>query len=312
MRSVIRSYGLLFAWAAVIIVFSALRPSTFATYENVRVILGSQAVLVVLAMALIVPFTVGEFDLSIGGVLSVSLVLVGWLNVVQHWPIIFAIGGALAVGLAVGLLHSLLIVYIGIDSIVVTLGTGTLLIGAGIGINNVTTGGVAPALVNIVQFPILGIPAAFYYVLALTACLWYVLTFTPLGRYMYFIGAGRDVARLAGVRVDAIRSGSLVACSVLSAAAGVLLSGWIGAADPNVGAGFLLPAFAAVFLGATTIVPGRFNAWGTFAAVYFLVTGVTGLELIGLSGWVNQVFYGGALVVAVTFSFLAGGGRRSN
>lgn len=62
----------------------------------------------------------------------------------------------------------------------------------------------------------------------------------------------------------------------------------------------LLPAFAAAFLGETAIRPGQFNVWGSFVAVYFLVTGVTGLELLGVSGWVEQVFYGLALVLAVT------------
>jgi ribose transport system permease protein len=68
----------------------------------------------------------------------------------------------------------------------------------------------------------------------------------------------------------------------------------------------LLPAFAAAFLGSTAITPGRFNAIGTFCAVYFLQTGVAGLELIGLSGWVFQAFYGGSLIVAVAMPRLIG------
>ena len=150
-----------------------------------------------------------------------------------------------------------------------------------------------------------GVQLVFYYGLALVLALWYVLSHTPLGRYLYFVGEGRNVARLSGIRVDAIRVGALIAGSTISAAAGVFQAGLIGGADPTIGPTLLLPAFAAAFLGATAIVPGRFNPWGTFIAVYFLATGIVGLQLIGLSGWIEQVFYGAALILAVAASRIA-------
>jgi len=127
----------------------------------------------------------------------------------------------------------------------------------------------------------------------------YVLQHTPLGRYLVFVGKGAEVARLAGVRVDVLRTIALVTSSVLSMVAGVLLVGLIGSASPSGGASFLLPAFAAAFLGETAIRPGQFNVWGSFVAVYFLVTGITGLQLMGAARWVEDAFYGAALVVAV-------------
>ena len=128
------------AWAVVIVTFSALRPNTFATVGNAQTILGSQAVLVILAMALLVPFAAGEFDISISGTASISLVLLGWLNVIHGWPIGFAILIALFAGALVGLVNAFFVVGIGVDSIVVTLGMGTFLIGLGVGINNLTIG----------------------------------------------------------------------------------------------------------------------------------------------------------------------------
>jgi len=83
---------------------------------------------------------------------------------------------------------------------------------------------------------------------------------------------------------------------------GILYAGTSGAAGPSSGLELLLPAFAAAFLGATTIRPGRFNAWGTLIAVYFLVTGITGLQLMGAESYVQNLFYGAALVLAVAFS----------
>jgi ribose transport system permease protein len=182
---------------------------------------------------------------------------------------------------------------------------GTLLIGAALGINSLSTGGISPILVNAAHTNLLGLPLAFFYGLVVTALLWYVFSFTPLGRYLYFVGAGRNVARLSGIPVDAVRAGSFMAGSFLSALAGVLLAGWISASDPNVGPGYLLPAFAAAFLGSSVLEPGRFNPWGTFIAVYFLVTGVVGLELLGLAGWIEQVFYGASLILAVAISRFA-------
>lgn len=311
LSEVMRKYGLLIVWAGVIAVFAGLRPGAFLTTSNFQTIFSSQAVLLILSLGLLLPFAAGEFDISISGVLSLSLVLVGYLNVRQGWPIGWAIAVALAAGIVVGLVNAFFIVGLGLDSIVVTLGTGTLLIGSGLGINIETTGGISDKLVSAIRHDIWGFPLAFYYGVILTVIVWYIFAYTPLGRYLFFVGAGREVARLSGVRVDAIRTGSLVASSFISALAGVILAGWLGASDPNVGTSFLLPAFTAAFLGATTITPGRFNPWGTFMAVYFLITGITGLQVVGLVGWIEQVFYGGSLVVAVTFSHLAGKRRTT-
>jgi ribose transport system permease protein len=301
-----RRYGIIVVWLAVIAVFSVLRPDTFFTFGNLQTIAGSQAVLVVLTLGLLVPFAVGEFDVSISGTLGISLVLVGWLNVVQGWAIGWAILVALGVGLLVGAINAFFVVVARVESIVVTLGMGTLLAGVAIGINGQSTGGISQGLVNATRNELFGLSYIFYYGLVLTVIAWYVFSFTPLGRYIYFVGAGRDVARLSGIPVDRIRVGAFLTSGVVSALAGVLLAGWLGASDPNVSSTYLLPTFAAAFLGAAVIQPGRFNPWGSLIAVYFLVTGVTGLELLGLAGWIEQVFYGGSLVLAVAFSRLAG------
>jgi ribose transport system permease protein len=133
-----------------------------------------------------------------------------------------------------------------------------------------------------------------------------VLEYRPIGRRLLFVGRGRNVARLSGVRVERVRFGALVASAAVGGLAGVLYAGTIGGADPSSGASFLLPAYAATFLGATSIVPGRFNPWGSIVAVYFLVTGVTGLQLLGADSYVQQLFYGGALILAVALSQAVG------
>ena len=291
--------------------FSILRPATFFTFGNLETIAGSQAVLVVVSLALIPTLIAGEFDVSVSSVTGISLVLIGWLNVLHSWPIGPTIAVALGVGLAVGLVNAFFVVFAQVPSIVVTLGMGTLLIGVTVGINSLSTGGISPGLVNAAHQDILGLPLAFYYGVLLTLLFWYVLSYTPLGRYLYFVGAGRSVARLSGIPVDWIRAGSFAVGSLISALAGVLLAGWVSASDPNVGPTFLLPAFAAAFLGSSVFEPGRFNAWGTFVAVYFLWTGITGLQLHGARSFVQQLFYGGALVVALALSRLLGSYRAT-
>lgn len=297
--------GLVGVWIAVIAVFALLRPDTFFTTQNLQTTLSTQAVPLMVALALTPGLAAGEYDLSVGGVMGLSLVLVGFLNVEQGWAILPAVMVALAAGLAVGAINAFFIVAIGIESLVVTLGMGTLLAGVALGIQSLPVSGVSEALVEVSRTDLIGVQLVFYYGLALVLILWYVLSHTPLGRYLYFVGEGRNVARLSGIRVDAIRAGSLIAGSAISAVAGVFQAGLIGGADPTIGPTLLLPAFAAAFLGATAIVPGRFNPWGTFIAVYFLATGIVGLQLIGLSGWIEQVFYGAALILAVAASRLA-------
>jgi ribose transport system permease protein len=303
-------FGLLVIWVALIVFYSIKMPSIFFTAANFQTIFSSQAVLLILTLGVLPSLAAGEYDLSIAGVMGVALVLVGWLNVVEGWPIVPTILVALGAGVLVGIINSFLVVVIGIESIVVTLGMGTLLTGVALGINNLSVGGISQGLVNFAGTQVFGLQIVFFYGLGLTILLWYVFAYTPLGRYLYFVGAGRSVARLAGIRVNLIRAGSLIVASFMAAVSGVLLAGVLGSADPTTGPTFLLPAFAGAFLGSTAITPGRFNAWGTFLAVYFLVTGITGLELLGFSGWIEQVFYGGSLVVAVVLSRLAGMRRQ--
>lgn len=295
-------YGVLVVWLGVIGVFSILRPDTFFSFRTVQTISGSQAVLVVVALALLIPLSAGEFDLSIGGVVGLTLVLIGWLNVIHGWSIGPAIAVALIAGLLVGAVNAFFVVVTGVSSFIVTLGTGTILTGAMLGINTRSTGGISPGLVDLMHARLLGLPLAFYFGLLLTILLWYILSHTPVGRYLYFVGSGREVARLSGLKVPQIRAGAFIACSFLGVVAGVMLAGWLGASEVRVGSTYLLSGFAAAFLGTSVIQPGRFNAWGAFIAVYFLVTGITGLALIGFAGWTEYIFYGTSLVLAVVLS----------
>jgi ribose transport system permease protein len=301
--------ALLVVWAVLIALYGVAMPQSFLNWGNFAILFASYAPAAMLALAIIVPLTAGDYDLSVGATLTLCSSIIGVLNVWQQWPILLVLAVALAVGVLVGLVNALFILFFRIPSLVVTLGTTSVMTGLAQWITNSSTiGGIENALVMaVVGGRLFGVPYAFYYALGTAIVMWYVFDYTPLGRRLLFVGRGREVARLNGIAVDRVRLGALIASGVLSAAAGILYAGVLGSADPYSGLNFLLPAFAAAFLGATTVLPGRFNPWGVIIAVYFLATGITGLTMLGIPLWVTNVFNGGALILAVTLSQLTRG-----
>lgn len=304
----VRRFGVVIVWAVVVIAFSAAKPDTFPTTSNFSTLFASQAPLGILALALVVPLSAGDYDLSVASILNFSSMLVAVLNTQHGIPVGEAALLGIVFGAVVGLANGLICVLADIDPFIVTLGMGTFVDGLTLWISkSAPVSGVSENLVNaVVVDRFLGLSLEFWYLIALAVVVWYFFDFTPPGRRVLIVGRGREVARLSGLRVKRIRILSFVAAGVLSGLAGVVYVGTSGSADPSAGTSLLLPAFAAVFLGATTIAPGRFNPWGTMVAVYFLTTGINGLAQIGVSTFVQQLFYGGALVIAVLLSSLVG------
>ncbi len=300
----VEAWALPLVWLIVATVFSILEPQAFFSWTNVSSLLASQTVLVVVTLALIVPLSTGDFDLSVGSVAGLSAVTIAILNVNHGWPILGAIAAAICLGLVIGLINGALTVVLGIQSLIVTLGMSTIVSGITLWISDARTiTGVSQSLIDaVIRTRLLGIPLEFYYGLALAFVLWYVFQFTPVGQRLVIVGRNAEVARLSGIRVGAIRWGAMATSATIAAFGGVLIVGTSGSAGPATGLDLLLPAFAAAFLGSTTIKPGRFNPWGTMIAAYFLVTGITGLQLLGGQSFVQNLFYGGALITAVAFS----------
>ncbi len=300
-------YALVIAWIVLIIAFSVLKPSTFATSANWSSILSTQAIFVILTLGLIIPLTTGDIDLSVAFNLALCSVVVAVLNVNQGWALVPAVLAAIAVGAAIGFLNGAISVGARIDPIIVTLGMGTFIYGLTLMISNQTTiSGIGDQLSQwTVVKSVFGIPIEFYYAIVLVVVLFYVFEFTSVGRRMLIVGRGRSVAKLSGLSVNRVRIGALTAAGLFAGIAGVLYAGTSSSADPTSGSSFLLPAFAGAFLGSTAILPGRFNPWGAVIATYFLATGINGLQLLGAAGYVQQLFYGAALVIAVGLSQLS-------
>lgn len=311
-RAMLQRYALLIVMALLIVVFSALRPATFFTVNDLTTILGTEAPAALLVLGVTVVLLVGEFDLSVASTMGLSASLVAALTTQQHVSAPVACLAVLTCSLLVGLLNAFFVVRVGVNSFIVTLGVGTLVEGIGLGLVGATTiGGLPTSFTGAFQHQLGGVQLPFFYVLVIAILFYVVVGRMPLGRSLFFTGNAREAAALAGIRTDRLRAGSFMASSLVAGAAGILLAGQTGAASPTITSPYLLPAYAAAFLGATAFTIGRFNIWGSLWAVYLLAVGTTGFELLGVQNWVIDFFDGGVLVVAVVvakvFSFQ---GRR--
>jgi ribose transport system permease protein len=302
----IQAYAILVAWLVLIVIFTLLQPDIFPTWQNVTSIANQKAATVLLTLGLVFALSAGEFDLSIGGAVSLGAAIPAWLATVHGYSLPVAILIALVFAAIFGFINGLLSVKAKIPSLVVTLGTGTALLGIVSGVAGNTTMSVqGDPFALLVKDRVLGFYVAFWVMLIIAMIVWYILEHTPVGRQLYFVGQGREVARLAGIRTNAYRYCSLILCSTLAALAGAMILATSGSAQSGIGESYILPAFAAAFLGSTAIRPGRFNVWGTVVAVYFLETGITGLQFMGFENWIQDVFYGLALVIGVLVATLA-------
>jgi ribose transport system permease protein len=304
--SVAGRYALVGVWLVVAAFYAILEPDSFLTSGTFQTIFGSQQALVFLAIAAVIVFAVGEFDLSIASIFGLAATLVPVLVVKHGWAPASASLATVLICCGIGAINGVIIVRLGIDPIITTLGMGTLLLGVTSGFSdNQAVAGLSDSFASVANTTIvLGLPISFFYGVALALLVGYVMRFTALGRHMAFVGANREVARLAGVRVARIRTGAYVVSGLICGVGGVLVAASVGGFDSNSAPSYLLPALSATFLGTAAIRPGRFNPIGTMVAIYFLVTGIVGLQLLGYSGWVSDAFYGSALIVAVIVSTL--------
>jgi ribose transport system permease protein len=304
----IAPYGAVIVWLGVVVLFSLLEPDTFATSQNARIILSNEAISAIVALGLVLPLAADQFDLSIAAVMGFAVVVLGALTANEGWDPLTASVVVIGMGALIGAVNGLLVVKLRVSSFIATLGMSSVLAA---GIYKVSNGqdfveGIPEGLIKVGQSEFLGVPLPVYYMVAIAAVLYFLLEHMPFGRKLYATGFNADAARLSGVRTDRLAFISLVGSATLAALAGVLLVARIGTAPYDAGAPYLLPAFAAALLGSTQFRPGRFNVLGTLAAIYLLATGVKGLELMYPNNpWIDDLFQGVALILAVSLSVLA-------
>jgi len=296
-------YSGLMVWAVLILIFGLWIPDLFLTTQTLKVVASNEAITAVLAIGLLLPTAAGVFDLSIAGTMAVSITVVVWAQT-QGLSVGASIALTLLVGALIGGTNAFVVVVLKVDSFIATLGMTSILAAAAYKITNGVpiVEGIQQSFLQISRAEPFGIPSPVLYLAVVAFVVWYVIEYTPAGRYLFAVGGNVDASRLSGVPVNRMIAGSLIASGVIGAFAGVLLASRIGSASPSLGADYLLPAFSAVFLGATQIKAGRVNVLGTLIAVYLIATGVKGLQLVGAEPYVNSLFNGVALIAAVALA----------
>ena len=286
------------------VVFSVMAPETFPTMANFQGLALQNSVATLLALAVLLVVVVGEFDLSVGYTLGLSAVLSAKLTSELGVSVPLTILATLAVGTLVGLASGLLVARLKVVSLIATLGVGLAVSGLTVGVSGGQTisQNIPDFFSNLIQTKILGLAAVVWIVLAVAALMYIVLTKTPAGVKIYATGGSERVAEMVGIRVPLLKCAMFALAGATAALAGMMQLGLAGAANPSFGANLLLPAFAAVFLGSTTVRPGFFNVAGTLLAVILLAVGFSGLSLLGAPFWLQPVFNGVALIVGVILS----------
>lgn len=295
-----RKISAVYVFAALFLLYSIWVPGSFLTSSTWTSLLSEQAIVGIVSIGLVIPLAAGVFDLSVGLTVGIGSILAAWMMANHGVPVVPAIVLSIIGGTIIGLGNTFLVTKVGIDSFIATLGMSSILTAMAAWITqSQEIIGLPSGFTALATTKLFGVTLPVYYMLVLAVVLWYVLEHTPLGRYVYATGGNPEAARLSGVPTKKVVAGSLIAAATIAAIAGVVLAGEQASATSDVGQSYLLPTFAAAFLGSTQIKAGQYNVWGTLIAVYVLATGVKGLLLAGAPLWLPDLFNGVVLLLAV-------------
>lgn len=296
---VARQYGTVALLAVLILVFSLTAPA-FMTLENIQALLIVQTVIACMTFGIMFPLIVGEFDLSVGYGIGFICMAGAWLAG-HGWAVLPILLVMLAIGALIGFVNSILIDRTHISSFIATLGVGIILQGFTQGLS----GGAVlsdniPEFVKQVGHDYAGpLAISVWIVLGLVAILFYVLEHTPIGRSWYAVGGSERVSFLAGLRTKKLKALAFSIGGLLVGVGAIFALGQNGSASPGFGPELLLPAYAGAFLGVTTFKGGYYNILGSVVGILVLAVGFNGLSLLGVPFWVQPVFNGSVLLIAV-------------
>ena len=297
-------YGTLASLAALLIVFSLARSDVFPTVDNLLNIMNQVSILGTMAFGLTVCLVMGLFDLSIAAMATLGGYVATFL-LVQYPDTIgvpLAVLISLAVAAVIGVFNGLIVSYMGISAFIATLATGSIITGAMLGISNSKTiiTGIPDEFLIIGQGALFGISNPIVIMLAIGVILWLLLEHTQLGRHLYAIGGSAEASRLSGIAVKRYAPIALAICAVCAALGGLMAASVLGAGRPQgVGDTYLLNAFAAVFIGASSLRPGRFHIIGTFIGVMLIGVINNGLSVMGVPTYWQYIVQGVLLIIAL-------------
>jgi ribose transport system permease protein len=296
----IRCYGTVFAGILIVIGFCFLSLDTFATWGNIVNISRQICFLVILALGATLVMAVGEYDLSVGAVVSLAGVVAAKAAVLGL-PIWLSFVIPIIIAFLIGLINGWLVTHFRVLSFITTMAMGTILGG----ITFWLTGG-ATVFENIPdafrypgQTSWFGIPLLSMYMLTLTVIFWFIMAHTAFGRRLYALGGNEMAARVAGIGVRVHKTLAFALCGALAAVTGVLMASRLGSAHPTGGNGLFLPAYAAAFLGMTAFKEGIPNIWGTFVGAAIIGILANGLTILEVPTFMQDILTGLIVIAAL-------------
>ncbi len=308
----VTKWGSVLAIFIIFAFFSLRMPDIFLTTSNMISILRSISIVTVIAIGITVSLTVDGFDLSVGSMATFADTLVISMFVWHSLPTLPAILITLAVALLVGAFNAFLIVKVKIPDMLVTL--SGLFIFEGVAMTYAGGGSISQGMPRLDGTPTFGIIPPFFkligsapYIIIImvivVALVHIFLNYTKYGRYMYVVGGNKEAARLSGIPVDRYRALAYLLSAVLATIGGIMLASRIGSAQINAGAGYLMPAVAAAFIGLSVAGAGRPNAIGTFAGAVLVGLLENGLVMMSVPYYSMNIVKGSVLILALALTY---------
>lgn len=299
-------YGVIIALVLLIVIFSAMRPAVFLTPLNFFNILNQVSILGIIGLGITVALVQGHFDLSVAAVATLGgFLATSWLASGVIASPILAVLIVLVIAALIGIVSGILSSYFGISSFIVTLAMGAILTGIVLGISGSQTvlSGIPDGFLIFGQGRIGPVPAPVLFLAGVAVILYVLLEHTQVGRHMYAIGGNAETARLSGIAVKRYALAGLGISAVCAALAGIVVAANLGVGRPQgVGDTYLLDAFAAAFIGAATLRPGRFHILGTVIGVLLIGVINNGLSIMGVETFWQYIVRGAILIIALLFA----------
>jgi len=297
--SVLRSQGLLLMLILMVIFFRIQDPEYFLTFDNAITILVGATALGIMASAQTPLIISGGIDVSVGSVVALTTVVVGKLLAtgIASWLVVLI---SILIGTSIGLLNGFIVVQLGVNPFITTLGTMSFFSGLSFILSAGQTVSIRDHLFDwFLYTKVFKIPVLVIIVVFVMALAYFVERKTVVGRNIFAIGGNREAARLSGISTKMLPLGLYVVSSLSAALAGVVLVCQLGSASPQLGTSYLLSVVTAVILGGTSLAGGRGSIAGTAIAVGILATLSNGFAHLQLPSYGQTTALGAALIIAV-------------
>lgn len=294
---------------ALLAAVASITSDTFLTERNIPNVLGQTIPLIIITCGLFIAIIAGQIDLSVAALVKLTAVLVSGIGDGDMGKFVAAVALAYAIGIAVGLVNSLLVVVFNVPSFIATLGMFSVLEGLVLAYTVKGVGSVPTTVVNFFYDSIGPIPYAFVALIVMLALLFAWFHFSRLAMRLYAVGGDAEAARRSGVNSGPVITWAMVLCSMFAVTAGIAQVSRAGVGAPTTGEGLELAAITAVIIGGASLLGGRGRLIGALGGAVLLALIDNSLNMIGVSQYSQGLFRGAIIVVAIALFVAKRGGR---